>query len=99
MSAAALEQHKDDAEPRVRLGRGSALARFTAPVNANVERLKLADAMILAIRKRCEVMEGALGTRARRLVEEWRILHQTELLENWTRAQARQPLNRIEPLE
>lgn len=46
-----------------------------------------------------EVMEGALGTRARRLVDEWRILHQTELLEDWTRAQARQPLNKIEPLE
>lgn len=46
-----------------------------------------------------EVIEGALGTRARRLVDEWRILHQTELLEDWTRAQARQPLNKIEPLE
>jgi hypothetical protein len=45
-----------------------------------------------------EVMEGALGTRARRLVDEWRILHQAELLEG-ARAQARQPLNKIEPLE
>ena len=46
-----------------------------------------------------EVLEGALGPRTRRLVEEWRILHQSELLEDWARAQARQPLNKIEPLE
>ena len=45
------------------------------------------------------VLEGALGTRARRLVEEWRVLHQAELLDDWSRAQARQPLNKIEPLE
>ena len=46
-----------------------------------------------------EVLEGTLGARTRRLVEEWRILHQSELLEDWARAQARQPLNKIEPLE
>ena len=46
-----------------------------------------------------EVLEGALGARAGRLAEEWRILHQSELLENWTRAQARQPLNKMQPLE
>lgn len=34
-----------------------------------------------------------------RLVEEWRILHQAELLDDWNRAQARQPLNKIDPLE
>ena len=45
------------------------------------------------------ILEGDLGTRTRRLVEEWRALHQAELLEDWTRAQARQPLNKIEPLE
>jgi len=28
-----------------------------------------------------------------------RILHQTELFDDWKRAQARQPLNKIEPLE
>jgi hypothetical protein len=44
-------------------------------------------------------MDGALGTRARRLFDEWRILHQAELLEDWSRAQARQPLKKIEPLE
>ncbi len=46
-----------------------------------------------------EILEGDLGNRALRLVEEWRLLHQAELLEDWNRAQARQPLNRIEPLE
>ena len=45
------------------------------------------------------VLEGSLGTRALRLVEEWRSLHEAELLEDWTRAQARQPLNKIQPLE
>ena len=46
-----------------------------------------------------EILDGALGVRTRRLVEEWRILHQSELFEDWVRAQARQPLNKIEPLE
>lgn len=46
-----------------------------------------------------QVLEGALGTRALRLVDEWRLLHQSELLDDWHRAQARQPLVRIEPLE
>ena len=45
------------------------------------------------------ILEGSLGTRALRLVEEWRALHQAELLEDWKRAQARQPLNKISPLE
>lgn len=45
------------------------------------------------------VVEGTLGSRAMRLVEEWRALHQTELLEDWNRAQDRQPLNKIDPLE
>ena len=46
-----------------------------------------------------EMLEGALGTRTLRLVEEWRALHQTELLEDWMLAQARQPLSKIDPLE
>ena len=45
------------------------------------------------------ILEGGLRTRTLRLVEEWRQLHQSELLEDWNRAQARQPLQRIEPLE
>ncbi len=46
-----------------------------------------------------EILEGTLGIRALRLVEEWRSLHQAELLEDRTRARARQSLNKIEPLE
>ena len=45
-----------------------------------------------------EILEGDLGARALRLVEEWRLLHQSELMQDWMCAQARQPLNRIEPL-
>jgi hypothetical protein len=45
------------------------------------------------------VVEGKLGSRAMRLVEEWRVLHQAELIEDWNRALGRQPLNKIEPLE
>jgi hypothetical protein len=45
------------------------------------------------------VIDGNLGARALRLVEEWRILHKAELLDDWSLAQARQPLLRIEPLE
>ena len=45
------------------------------------------------------MVEGKLGTRTMRLVEEWRVLHQAELFEDWNRARARQPLNQIKPLE
>ena len=45
------------------------------------------------------MIDGNLGARALRLVEEWRILHKAELLDDWSLAQARQPLLRIEPLE
>lgn len=46
-----------------------------------------------------EILEGSLGRRALRLVQEWRALHHAELHEDWMRARARQPLNKIEPLE
>ena len=46
-----------------------------------------------------QILNGELGPRALRLIDEWRVLHQAELLDDWHRAQARQPLNRIEPLE
>lgn len=46
-----------------------------------------------------EVLDGNLGARPARMVEEWRALHQTELMDDWARAQARQPMNKIEPLE
>ncbi len=46
-----------------------------------------------------DVLEGKLGTRVMRLIDEWRVLHQAELLDDWSRAQDKQPLNKIEPLE
>ena len=45
------------------------------------------------------VIEGALPRRAHRLVEEWRVQHQSELLVVWQQIMARQPHAKIEPLE
>lgn len=45
------------------------------------------------------LLDGSLTARALRLVQEWRLLHQSELSEDWARAQARQPLQPIAPLE
>lgn len=45
------------------------------------------------------ILEGSLSARAATLVEEWRVLHQAELLDDWGRARARQPLQKISPLE
>ena len=46
-----------------------------------------------------EVIDGNLSARALRLVEEWRLLHEDELVNDWVLAQDRQPLIKIEPLE
>jgi hypothetical protein len=46
-----------------------------------------------------QVIEGYLSARALRLVEEWRLLHEQDLLNDWALAQSRQPLIKIEPLE
>ena len=46
-----------------------------------------------------EVLRGSLPRRALSLVNEWRLLHRDELLENWELAQKRRPLAYIEPLE
>lgn len=46
-----------------------------------------------------EVIEGNLSARALHLVEEWRLLHKDELVNDWVLAQDRQPLIKIEPLE
>ena len=46
-----------------------------------------------------EVLSGSLSRRALALVREWLVLHRQELLDNWERAQARLPLEPIEPLE
>ena len=45
------------------------------------------------------VQRGALPPRALGLVVEWGTLHQTELAAAWERAQAGEPLSKIEPLE
>jgi Domain of unknown function (DUF4160) len=46
-----------------------------------------------------EVMDGRLPTIAARLVKRWTLAHQAELRENWDRARAKQPLERIAGLE
>lgn len=46
-----------------------------------------------------ELIEGELPRRAMMFVKEWLMLHQSELEENWQRAQNGQPLLTIEPLE
>lgn len=46
-----------------------------------------------------EILDGSLGRKALRLVREWRALHHAELQDDWMRARAREPLNKIEPLE
>jgi hypothetical protein len=45
------------------------------------------------------VIAGALPRRALSMVHEWLAIHHPELVENWRRAQQRQPLQPIEPLE
>ena len=46
-----------------------------------------------------EIMSGDFPKRAEKLVLEWRQLHVDELIQDWQRAEQRQPLERIEPLE
>jgi hypothetical protein len=44
------------------------------------------------------VLSGSLPSRALRLIDEWRLLHQPELEENWRRFEALQPFLPIDPL-
>jgi hypothetical protein len=46
-----------------------------------------------------ELESGSLPHRALALVLEWASLHRAELRQNWGRAQTRQPLTPIAPLE
>ena len=48
---------------------------------------------------RTGAVTGRLPKRALAHVQDWRVLHEAELLFAWDLAQARQPLLRIEPLE
>jgi len=43
-------------------------------------------------------MAGELPPRALRMVREWAALHGPELQANWAKAEARRPLDTIEPL-
>lgn len=42
---------------------------------------------------------GTMSKRALAMVDEWRLLHLDELLEDWELAAARRSLRRIDPLE
>ncbi len=44
-------------------------------------------------------VHGSFPKRALRLVEEWRILHKEELLNDWRLAENKRPLAKIAPLE
>lgn len=44
------------------------------------------------------VLGGEMPVRARRLVDEWAVLHRSELMDNWERARAGHGLATIEPL-
>jgi hypothetical protein len=44
------------------------------------------------------IVEGSLPPRALQLVREWTKQHQNELMANWQRARAREPVEKIEPL-
>lgn len=43
-----------------------------------------------------EITKGQLPRKAAAIVKEWCVLHQTELLNNWDKAQKFEPLNRIQ---
>ncbi len=45
------------------------------------------------------ISEGILSRRVLQLVNEWRELHQPELLEDWQLARANKPLKPIPPLD
>lgn len=46
-----------------------------------------------------EVIAGRLPRVAAQMVKQWTLLHQAELMENWRRARARMPLERIPGLD
>jgi hypothetical protein len=44
------------------------------------------------------ILQGSLPARAYRMVLEWAAEHRAELRANWARAEAHEPLQKIEPL-
>lgn len=49
--------------------------------------------------QRMSVIDGHLPPRVIGLVIEWAALHQKDLLDDWRKAQASEPLHKIAPLE
>jgi len=45
-----------------------------------------------------KIIEGSLPKRVISLVLEWAFEHRNELMENWSLAEEKKPLNKIEPL-
>ena len=46
-----------------------------------------------------QIMFGIFPKRAEQMVLEWLDLHRVEIMEDWTFAEQRKPLQKIEPLE
>jgi hypothetical protein len=46
-----------------------------------------------------KIIEGALPRRAISLVLEWAFQHRDELMANWEKAQMKEPLEKIKPLD
>ncbi|MBF0201900.1 MAG: DUF4160 domain-containing protein [Desulfamplus sp.] len=46
-----------------------------------------------------EVIRGSMPRRALSMINEWRQLHESDLLSNWENSQKRKPLSYIDPLE
>jgi hypothetical protein len=46
-----------------------------------------------------EILEGALPSKQKKLVEAWIILNENKLYENWNKAVRNETLEKIEPLK
>ncbi|NOR25925.1 MAG: DUF4160 domain-containing protein [Desulforhopalus sp.] len=46
-----------------------------------------------------KIIDGHFPSRAQKTVLEWHALHKQELMEDWSLAEQRKPLRKIEPLE
>ena len=47
----------------------------------------------------CEILDGEVPPRIRRLITEWATMYQGELMDNWHRARTRQEILPITPLK
>lgn len=66
------------------------------PPHFHVEYGDLSDVIDI---HRLSPLAGNLPPRVIGLVIEWAVLHRQELLDDWRRAQAQEPLRKIAPLE